>query len=78
MRWAEKQRRTWICDFIAKNGYINRADIMKEFGISLPQASIDLTKLRQEFPHLLNYNTKLKRYEIAAAQTTDLTKTKGD
>jgi DeoR/GlpR family transcriptional regulator of sugar metabolism len=67
MRWAEKQRRMWICDFIAKNGQINRADIMREFEISLPQASNDLTKLRKEFPALLIYNTSKKRYETSEA-----------
>lgn len=64
MRWFEKQRRAWICDFIAKNGYINRQDIMREFDISLPQASTDLGKLQKEFPELLTYNTRKKRYEV--------------
>lgn len=64
MRWAEKQRRTWICDFIAKNEFINRKDIMDYFGISMPQASTDLKKLQSEFPNLLKYNTKTKRYEV--------------
>jgi hypothetical protein len=63
MRWAEEQRRTWVCDFIAKNGRINRKDIMAEFGISKPQASIDLKKLQEDFPMLLVYNKKAKAYE---------------
>lgn len=64
MRWAEKKRREFICDFIAKNRHINRSDIISEFAISAPQASVDLKKLRSEFPELLWYNTKKKRYEV--------------
>ena len=64
MRWAEKKRREWICDFIAKNGFIGRAEIMKEFGIGPAQASIDLRKLQQEMPMLLQYDLTKKHYVI--------------
>jgi len=36
---------------------------MAEFGISKPQASIDLKKLQEDFPMLLVYNKKSKAYE---------------
>lgn len=64
MRYFEKKRREWICDFIAKNGRINRSDIMKEFGISLPQATIDLRRLTSEFPQLVIYNHRSRQYEV--------------
>lgn len=62
MRWFEEKRREWILAFIARNGRINRKDIMSEFGISSPQASTDLGKLRVQFPDLLVYDFGKKQW----------------
>lgn len=61
MRWFERQRMEWISK---RRAPFNRADLMKKFQISLPQASNDISKYRAMFPHSLTYNNKLKRYEV--------------
>jgi len=63
MRWAESQRMAFISRFVSENGHINRSDIMKEFGISMPQASNDFKTYQELHPESLTYNTKKKRYE---------------
>lgn len=37
-------RMMWIDDVIDEEGQINRADIMRAFGVSVPQASLDLKR----------------------------------
>lgn len=64
MRYFEKLRIDFIDNFIFYFGYINRADIMNEFGISQPQASKDLRTYMEMNPDKIFYNVKAKRYEI--------------
>ena len=46
-------------------GFINRDHLMRKFGISMPQASKDLTRFQHEHPGRLTYNLQMKRYEPA-------------
>lgn len=61
MRWFERQRMKWLSK---RRRPFNRADLMKEFDISVPQASKDIQKYMTMFPSALTYNSKLKRYEV--------------
>jgi len=63
MRYFEKQRHEFIAEFIKFHGKINRADIMQKFGISMPQASTDLSKFQKANPKAIKYNTRTKQYE---------------
>lgn len=63
MNWAAKQRQIWIAARLHEIGYINRADIMDEFEISIPQASIDLRRFQEANPGVVVYNKQTKRYE---------------
>lgn len=65
MRWAEKQRVTFICDHLAREGWIGRKPIMDKFGVSKPQAAHDIATVRAEFPNLMRYDAKQKRYVVA-------------
>lgn len=63
MNWAAKIRQNFIADTLQRTGKINRADICSAFGISTPQASLDLKKFQKENPDFAEYNTKTKQYE---------------
>lgn len=62
MNWAAKQRQIFIRERLNETGQINRADIMQEFGISIAQASLDLSAFRDENPKAVTYDLKLKTY----------------
>lgn len=62
MRWFEQQRQEWIAETIDIFGFINREHIMRKFGVSMPQASIDLQTFQQENPHIIRYDASAKRY----------------
>jgi hypothetical protein len=61
--WFVRQRQAWIADMLRVYGFINREHLEKMFGISTPQASIDLTRFMVEHPDLMVYNRSAKRYE---------------
>jgi hypothetical protein len=63
MKWAARQRMEFIKNTLTCRGVINRSDIIKEFGISVPQASIDLKNYQELYPDSIRYNIKAKRYE---------------
>ena len=63
MRWFEKHRIKWIAETVHIFGFINRSHIVKKFGVSIPQASYDLSKFQKDNPGVIKYNTSLKRYE---------------
>lgn len=66
MRWAEKQRIAFICDHIAREGWVGRKPIIDTFGVSAAQASIDLRTAQQMHPGLMSYDRSAKRYMVAA------------
>jgi hypothetical protein len=61
--WFVRQRQAWIADMLRVYGFINREHLEKMFGISTPQASIDLNRFLRLFPELMTYNASAKRYE---------------
>lgn len=65
------RRQFFIGDRLRKKRHINRKDICKAFGVSVPQASLDLNRYIAANPGALAYNTSTKRYELAAEVKTD-------
>ena len=63
MRWFEEQRMEWIGETIRIFGFINREHIIKKFGVSMPQASNDLSTFIRNNPETILYNTTTRRYE---------------
>lgn len=55
-------RLLWIDDVIEEEGTIQRGDIMRAFGTSLPQASIDLRHYRDRHPNRLHYDLSARAY----------------
>lgn len=65
MRWGVEQRLEFIEFRLFWEGSINRADIKDFFGVSVPQASKDLTLYQERAPGNMEYDTRAKRYVAA-------------
>ncbi|GJL85323.1 MAG: hypothetical protein DHS20C02_10980 [Micavibrio sp.] len=61
-RWSVEKRLEFIDFRLFWEGQINRSDIMEQFGVSVPQASNDLSKYQEVAPKNLNYNHRVKKY----------------
>jgi predicted DNA-binding transcriptional regulator YafY len=62
LRWGPEQRLEFIEFRLFWDGWINRSDIIERFGVSVPQASNDLTQYREMAPDNLQYDSSAKRY----------------
>jgi predicted DNA-binding transcriptional regulator YafY len=62
MRWGVEKRLEFIEFRLFWEGGINRGDIMDLFGVSVPQASKDLTLYEEKAPGNLVYDKSAKRY----------------
>ena len=65
MRWGVEKRLEFIEFRLFWEGGINRADIMERFGVSVPQASKDLSLYEKKAPGNLVYDKRQKRYLAA-------------
>jgi hypothetical protein len=52
----------WIAETLRVFGFINREHLMRKFGLSMPQASIDLKAFQRLHPEAMFYNMNSKRY----------------
>jgi hypothetical protein len=66
MNGALLQRMRFIDLLVSRYGYVNRGAVEEFFGISTPQASLDIRCYMKEAPHNITYNTKKKMYERTA------------
>ena len=66
MRWGVEKRLEFIEFRLFWEGGINRADIMERFGVSVPQASKDLSLYEGKAPGNLVYDRSEKRYFASA------------
>jgi hypothetical protein len=64
--WFVRHRQDWISETVRVFGFINREHIERKFGISTPQASLDLRQYQDENPGRIDYNRSAKRYEASA------------
>lgn len=53
----------FIAGRLAAQGFINRSHITGKFGVSVPQAFMDLRKYLQLNPNSMIYSLTKKRYE---------------
>lgn len=68
LKLPDVERRQWFISFhLKKFGYFNRGDICHTFGVSVPQASLDVRKWLEANPGAASYNTSRKRYEPIAS-----------
>ena len=61
-RWGLERRLEFIEFRLFWEGGINRSDIVEEFGVSVPQASKDLTLYQEQAPDNIRYDRSEKRY----------------
>ncbi len=66
-KWSQDQRLEFIDFRLCWEGKINRSDLCEFFNISVPQASLDITRYKELFPDNVKYDPALKVY-----QKTDL------
>ncbi len=62
IRWGVEKRLEFIEFCLFWEGKINRSDIIERFGVSVPQASKDLSQYREEAPKNIIYDPSEKRY----------------
>ena len=68
MNWFAHERRKWITETIRVFGFINREHIERKFGVSTPQASMDLREYMRMNPGMITYDKSLKRYVRSQAK----------
>lgn len=61
-RWFERYRQEWIAEVLHVYGFINREHLQRKFGISTPQASLDLQRFGRAHPKAMRYDTSRKCY----------------
>ena len=61
-RWTQSQRLEFIEWKLYWDGHLNRSDLEDKFGISTPQASVDLRNYRDAADENIEYNSTEKRY----------------
>lgn len=65
IRWGVEQRLEFIEFHLLWEGGVNRSDIIDTFGVSVPQASKDLTLYQERAPGNVTYDKSAKRYVAA-------------
>jgi hypothetical protein len=61
--WSTQKRLQFLEFKLYWEGKVNRGDLTAEFGISIPQASVDFTKYQEMAPQNISYNASAKYYE---------------
>lgn len=62
--FAQTVRMIWIDMVLAEEGEIGRGDIMRAFGVSVPQASADIKRYLSKNPRRMAYDSREKRYLV--------------
>lgn len=65
LRWGVEQRLEFIEFRLLWEGGVNRADIMRYFSVSVPQASKDLSQYQEIAPENIRYDRREKKYFAA-------------
>ena len=60
--WFVERRLDYIDAILAERGSIRRGDLVAAFGISIPQASLDLAAFMRLYPGEMQYDGRAKQY----------------
>ncbi|MDE2107398.1 MAG: hypothetical protein KGL39_59935 [Patescibacteria group bacterium] len=63
-RWFQDRRQEFIAATLRQFGQVRRADIMREFDVSMPQASKDIQDFLSANPAYVRYDTSGKCYVL--------------
>jgi len=61
-RWGVERRLEFIEFRLLWEGHFNRADLVNQFGVSIPQASADISQYLEKAPGNMEYSRKAKSY----------------
>lgn len=61
-KWSQDRRLEFIDFRLRWEGKLNRADLTKQFAISIPQASLDIAKYLELAPANMNYDKRARVY----------------
>lgn len=62
MNWFAERRLDYIDFRLLEAGTIRREDLVRTFGVSTAQASMDLNKFLASYPNAMTYDKTAKRY----------------
>lgn len=63
-RWFKDRRQEFIAATLRQFGQIRRADIIREFDVSTPQASLDIADFLASKPRHVRYDVSTKCYVL--------------
>lgn len=63
-RWFQDRRQEFIAATLKQFGQVNRAMIIREFDVSLPQASKDIQDFLAANPAYVKYDVSAKTYVL--------------
>lgn len=66
-QWFKNRRQEFIAATLKQFGQINRQDIVRQFGISAPQASADIAAFLATDPQHVIYDVSAKTYVLMPA-----------
>jgi len=69
LKWGVERRLEFIEFRLYWEGGVNRSDIIERFGVSVPQASKDLTQYQERAPDNARYDKSARRYVAGEAFT---------
>lgn len=62
LRWSIEQRLAFIEERLFWLGEVNRTDLVRRFGVSMGQASVDIARYLAHQPQGVHYDKRAKRY----------------
>ncbi|MGP1665441.1 MAG: WYL domain-containing protein, partial [Rhodanobacter sp.] len=65
-RWGQERRLEFIDYRLAWDVQLNRSDLTTFFGISVPQASLDLAEYARRAPDNLDYDPRTRTYRASS------------
>lgn len=63
-KWFKMRRQEFIAATLKQFGQIRRADLIRQFDISVPQASLDIAEFLAHEPALARYDVSAKVYVL--------------
>ena len=70
--WFKDRRQEFIAATLRQFGQIRRADIMRQFDVSMPQASADIAAFMSADPPHVRYDVSSKTYVLEDAALRDM------
>ncbi|MET0438279.1 MAG: hypothetical protein ABW043_12385 [Devosia sp.] len=61
-QWFKDRRQEFIAATLRQFGQVRRADLVREFDISVPQASMDIATFLASAPPFVRYDVSAKAY----------------